>query len=827
MADLVSASVPFPPLPSISTTSSSSVNSIPSTPTTANLFETTTLPPSISTQTTSPNDNQPAFPPQQKGLPLVPIIGAGAGVLLILFAVGVWYFLRRRRQRSKEAKSGFSIVFPDRKGSSQFDHDQQRRSRSRARNSNNSNKVGDEQQRTSLDSFPGRSFPGDQSSIHDDSQNIDLEMALPLHCSTLPFPDSPYSRPRQPPIIPVNPRSPPPTPAPVPPSRSISIPVPEITTLSSVEEKEEVSDKPNHVHIDMTDIPVVGSDEIKPVVQPSSQQEHVAQKHKPEASPACTQSSASPVAEIEETPRESTDTTMPTPVPRRPKLTVQNSSDSFIQGGRARISIAHPPPPPPTIPPPAIPSGQEQGRVSTESSYRFSIYSTFNQSAGGRRPGTSTEPSRSRRSISMDAASFTADGRRLSRRLIPPPNMPPPPIALPPPPPVPVPTLSPSLTPISSTPHQAPRRQRHQRNPSQTLNTSLFDSSDRSAISPPLSPLTIQIPRPSSRSFQSLLTINTQLTAENVQQYLHHQQPQPLEICKPDSPTDSIFAASPRTPSFHSTPRSRSRSATQLETQRIMIPSSPVNTNAFGATSPVFSPPVPPVPAMPNSLADHLPLSSPRSTSSQSYIAFKQPSLSHQQSSSSLDNPRIDATASGSAHHNQYHYGAEDNGHHDYQHYERGAHSPEPKKRYHQKQHRRRSMSAPTSPSSPSSPSSSRQRERDSSTSPSSGRRSKEESVRASATATPTCTKDQELQAIIADAIAIAAAKTAAVETARQNNFSRQLQAKQQQHQQYLQQHHQYQQHQYQQRRGVHPQIDPWRSNTPSTADSSRPGSPL
>ncbi|KAG0080716.1 hypothetical protein BGZ90_011515 [Linnemannia elongata] len=450
--------------------------------------------------------------------------------------------------------------------------------------------------------------------------------------------------------------------------------MPETTTSRPEEGEEEVSEKPKHIHIDMTDMPVVGSDEIKPVVQPSPQQEQIAQEQKREASAACTQSADSAA----------TETIMPTPVPRRPKLTVQNSSDSFIQGGRARISIAYPPPPPPTIPPPAIPSGQEQGRASTESFHRSSMYSTSNQSTGGRRPRTSTESSRipcSRRSVSMDASSFTADGRRLSRKLVPPPNMPPPHIPLPP-------TPSPSLTPISSTPHQAPRRQRHQRNPSQTLNTSLFDSSDRSAISPPLSPLTIQIPRPSSRSFQSLLTINTQLTAENVQQYLQQQQPQPLEIGKPDSPTDSIFAVSPRTSSLHHTPRSRSRSATQLETQRIMIPPSPVNATAFGATSPTFSPHVPPVPAMPSSLADHLPLSSPRSTSSQSYIAFKRPSLSHQQSSSSLDNPRADVTAPCTTRHNQYHYGADDNDHHDYQHYERGAQSPEPKKRHHQKQYR-------------------------------------------------------------------------------------------------------------------------------------------
>ncbi|KAG0287592.1 hypothetical protein BGZ96_008486, partial [Linnemannia gamsii] len=289
-------------------------------------------------------------------------------------------------------------------------------------------------------------------------------------------------------------------------------------------------------------IPIVGNDETKPVVvQPAPpKQAQVAQEHKPDIPPACTHPSSTSATETEDTPRESTDTIiLPVPVPRRPKITTRISTDSVIQGGRARISIAYPPPPPPTIPPPAIPSGgQEQGRV-PESSYRSSVYSVSNHPAGRRPTNTraSTESSRipcSRRSVSMDAASFTPDGRRLSRKvIIPPPSMPPPPVPLPPPPPVHLPTpSSPPSTPVPST--SLPSRRRHQRSPSQTLNTSLFDSSDRSAISPPLSPLAIQIPRPSSRSFQSLLTINTQLTAENVQQYLQQQQPQPLEICKPD-----------------------------------------------------------------------------------------------------------------------------------------------------------------------------------------------------------------------------------------------------------------------------------------------------
>ncbi|KAG0297165.1 hypothetical protein BGZ97_004335, partial [Linnemannia gamsii] len=737
--------------------------------------------------------------------------------------------------RRKDTNSGFSIVFPDRKGSSQYDHERRSRSRSRGGHSSNNNTTVTRDERISVDSFPGHSFPGDQSSMHDDR---DLEMALPLHNSTLPFPESPYSRPRQPPIIPVNPRSQPPTAS----TQSISIPMPETPDKQIVEDVESV--KHSHIQIDMvgTDLaslmPIVVSNEIKPVVvQPSPQ---VAQEYKPDVLPACTQSASA--TETEDAPRESTDTIiLPVPVPRRPKIATRISTDSVIQGGRARISIAYPPPPPPpTIPPPAIPSGgQEPGRVSAESSNRSSVYSVSNHPTG-RRPTntrTSTENSRipcSRRSVSMDAASFTPDGRRLSRKLIIlPPSMPPP-VPLPPPPPVHLPTpSSPSSTPVPSTP--SPSRRRHQRNPSQTLNTSLFDSSDRSAISPPLSPLTIQIPRPSSRSFQSLLTINTQLTVENVQQYLQQQQPQPLEICKPDSPTDSIFAVSPRTSSLHHTPRSRSKSATHLETQRIMIPPSPATPPAASSS---FSPPVPPVPTMPSSLADHLPLSSPRSTSSQSYTSHKQPSLSHQQSSSSLDSARPNATTTTLVHGDQ---------HHDYQHYERGAYSPESKKRHNQKQHRRRSMSAPTSPSSPtpslsSSPPSSSRHQRESSTSPS-GRRSKEEDSVRTASVSPSSmnmnkgssAKDQELQAIIADAIAIAAAKTAAIETARQNNnsFHRQLQAKQQQHlhHQYLNQHHQYQQQQFQQfqnQRRVHPQMmDPWRSHTPSTAESSRPGSPL
>ncbi|KAG0381204.1 hypothetical protein BGX24_006576 [Mortierella sp. AD032] len=604
----------------------------------------------------------------------------------------------------------------------------------------------------------------------------------------------------------------------------------------------------NHIHIDMTTLdtlmPIAVSDEIKPAIQPQQQEKVVQDASKSLAciQPATTVTAAA-TATTEHKPRASTDTIMPTPVLRRPKLTVRRSTDSFIQGGRARISMClPPPPPPPTIPPPAIPIinpgdsgyGGGRGRVSTESSScQSSIYSTH--PTAGRRTRSSTESSRvaySRRSVSMDASS-AGDGRRLSRRVILPPTIPPPPVPLPPPPPIPVPVPTPSPTSsVPSTPtnvqqfqpqqHVAPPpRRRHQRNPSQILNTSLFDSSDRSAISPPLSPLTIQIPRPSSRSFQSLLTINTQLTAENVQQYLQQQQPAPLEIAKPDSPTDSVAAPSPRTTSLYHSPRSRRKSTSQIETHRIMIP--PSAANMTSPTSSTFSPPVPPlppVPAMPTLFESYLP-SSPSSTtsSSQSCISMKRPSLSHQMSSSSLDSTRTDNTASTSVnaridiHHYHHHYhdnndnGADDSHRYQYHHnYHDGRHSAEPKKRQQQKQQRRRSMSLPSSPCSPSS---SNQVE------------SKEDFASAisgtSNTTTAIATKDQELQAIIADAIAIAAAKTAAIESARQNTFHRQMQVK-------------YQKHQQQQQRRLYPsQMDPWRSTTPSpsTLDSSRPESPL
>ncbi|KAF9116717.1 hypothetical protein BGW39_002667, partial [Mortierella sp. 14UC] len=603
--------------------------------------------------------------------------------------------------------------------------------------------------------------------------------------------------------------------------------MPETTSYVAPERSHE--QQTNHIQIDMTDLdalmPIVVSNEIKPVPLLSAQQHtNVAQDNASKATLICTQPATAAAASTgitEAESRASTDTIMPTPILRRPKLTVRQSSDSYIHGGRARISMGlPPPPPPPTIPPPAIPisrpgdSGYGQGRASTESpSCRSSIYATH---PAGRRTRASTEIPRiaySRRSVSMDASS-AGDGRRLSRRVIHPPSTPPPPTSLPPPPPIPVATPSlttsvpPTPTPTSALVQQPqqqhvvpPPRQRHQRNPSQILNTSLFDSSDRSAISPPLSPLTIQIPRPSSRSFQSLLTINTQLTAENVQQYLQQQQPAPMEIAKPDSPTDSVAPSmSPKTtPFYQQSPRSRRKSTSQLETHKIMIP--PSAASVASPTSPAFSPPappLPPVPTMPTLLADHLP-SSPfpssfTQSSNRSNTPLKRPSLSHQQSCSSLNSTHTDNSAAASVnaridiHHYHHHYhdnndGGADDGQNLYQyhHYHDGRHSAEPKKRQQQKQQHRRSMSLPSSPSSPSS-----QVElpgNDDSAPTASAAAS-----RAAAVAAAASSKDQELQAIIADAIAIAAAKTAAVELARQSAFHRQMQAKYQQHQHHQQQ---------------------------------------
>ncbi|KAF9917340.1 hypothetical protein FBU30_000798 [Linnemannia zychae] len=741
--------------------SKSPTASISSPPSTANLFQSTIDSLQTPTLTQTPpslnNPYPPSTSPPPTGIPIAVAAGGIAGGVVIIIAVIVWYYFRRRRQhRQRDAKPNFSILFPTTlKKSSQVDPSQP--------SSRSYNKDDDEE--------IGLGSVHHQLSIHN---SHDLELAL-SHKDDPPSTLPPTSPPRSCLSSPIQASA-----LAIP--KSISILIPETKLIQDQKECDEQQSS-NHVEIDMNKmdaeahILVDNSDEIKSVNIPTQQeQRHV---RIPISSSA---------TETEPDPRISTDTIMPTVVPRKPKLVSRKSTDSVIQSSRGRISMCNlPPPPPPTIPPPAIPisnSGDSNcgglGRISHESSNRSSIYSNY---PSGRRTRSSTESSQnphSRNSANFDSSANTVDGRRLSRRIIYPPNTPPPPTPPPPPPPVFVSVPIPALT-----QHQhstVPPRRRHHRNSSQILSTSLFDKSDRSAISPPLSPLTVQIPRPSSRSFQSLLTINTQLTAENVQQYIHQPQKPALEICKPDSPTDSIFAVSPR---------SRRRSSSQVETHRIMIPQSPNNATASLSFS---VPPVPPIPAKTTSLADHLP-SSPSSPHSNSF--YKRPVLSHQQSSSSLDNTQTDAFSLSANVIRRYNEPKD--GLHNYHYYDSRSHSPEAKKCHQQqKQYRRRSMSLPTSPTNSSS-----KTESSSSSAPC-------DSSDVSRAASPSMTKDQELQAIIADAIAIAQAKSAAIETARQNNFHHQRLIKHQQH-----------------HRRLYPQMDSWPSTTPSTADSSRPGSPL
>ncbi|KAF8949709.1 hypothetical protein BGZ52_005055, partial [Haplosporangium bisporale] len=318
---------------------------------------------------------------------------------------------------------------------------------------------------------------------------------------------------------------------------------------------------------------------------------------------------------------------IPAPVLRRPSMISRKSTDSV----RSRVgSACHPPPPPPpSIPLPALPmtcpGGMDaRGRRSTTSSHRGSTPSrrsiSLESATRWTREGGSDSNNTSARS-SQDGFSRGSA-----------PSSPPSSIA--------------SSSPASQQHARMPSRSRHQRCPSQILGTQFLASPEgatsppqqnRTPISPPLAPLTVQIPRTSSRPIHT---------------YFAQQQQQPAFTApaQPESPTIGSFETSPivspttsiaeslpsiasRTSSRPShlapaggpylTPsqRSRSRSISQpsSETQRIALP---------GATGTSL----PPVPSLP-SLGDHLPPPPP----SHSFLLRRYPSLlQHRPSSESL-----------------------------------------------------------------------------------------------------------------------------------------------------------------------------------------------
>ncbi|KAG0358571.1 hypothetical protein BGZ54_010362 [Gamsiella multidivaricata] len=303
-----------------------------------------------------------------------------------------------------------------------------------------------------------------------------------------------------------------------------------------------------------------------------------------------------------------------------------------------------PPLPPPSTPPPIIPRthpsnlSEDRGRVSAESSNRSSIYSAVPSTANtrGRKSRTSTESllsaaSSARRSTSLDSINLREDYLSHNARLkgnnspsgtgpqmtskkltlplgTPPPN-----------------SVVKSLYQPQQYTESVHARRKRPKSPSQLLSTGYFAPSDRSTLSPlspPLSPLAVQVPR------NTLPRSSTQLM---------HSTTANQGVDRPDSPTTG-FNHQPTSPvqaqpaptgawaKAQLQPQSRrtsSKNITQAESHRIMIPSS---SSSLRPLSPAGRS----TPPTPTRLADHLP-PFPSGIHPSQYVHLKRPSLSHHQ----------------------------------------------------------------------------------------------------------------------------------------------------------------------------------------------------
>ncbi|KAG0007545.1 hypothetical protein BGZ80_004546 [Entomortierella chlamydospora] len=399
-------------------------------------------------------------------------------------------------------------------------------------------------------------------------------------------------------------------------------PVPSIPSdAAKVERKSTVAkplvqecQQPIDCHIDMVNVdveslmPIIMTDELElqqPNNIPIQSQQQTPQQQTPKQQNQQDQqqqdvNSNAKDSNIPPAPIVSSTPTMPTPTPR-PSLAGRKSTD----GGRNRISMSFlPPTPPPSVPPPAVPMTypggitEARGRTSAEASTHAII-------ARGRKPRTSMDSisSAGRRSISLDSshreghaqemaarskANNSPSGgyaHRTSKKIILPPPTPPPTSA---------------MTKLQQQQKQAPMhaRRQHQRNPSQILSTGFFASPDRSPLSPlspPHSPLTIQIPRNMPPRSNSALASYATPTIQN----------------RPDSPTIGSNNPSPsqsvqfqqlpstmRTKAQSQNKRIRSKSVTQTEHHRVITPSS-ASGHCVGPRSPAHLsdhlPPFPPV----------------------------------------------------------------------------------------------------------------------------------------------------------------------------------------------------------------------------------------
>lgn len=432
---------------------------------------------------------------------------------------------------------------------------------------------------------------------------------------------------------------------------------------------------------------------------------------------------------------------IPSPILRRPSMMSRKSTDSV----RSRVgSTCHPPPPPPpSIPLPALPMAYPGG-VDVRGGR-----STASSSNRGSTP--------SRRSISLESATRWArevgsDSNNTSARNsqesflkgCSTPSSPPSSVA--------------SSSPAFQQHARMPSRSRHQRCPSQIMGTQFFASPEqvptspppqhRQPISPPVAPLTVQIPRTSSRSIHTYFGGPQQQPTFTAPAQPESPTIGSFETSPVVSPTSSIIAELPpsiasRTSSLrpshlgsnggYLTPsqRSRSRSISQPspEIHRVALP---------GATAGTSSLSPPSMPSMPSMLGDHLPPPPP----SHSFLLRRYPSLlQHRPSSGSLSSMDQDDNDD----------------------------VLDPLRR------KRRSMSVDSTGMWTSSQRGGGGGGSSCSVSPvPSGQDHHAED------SDPLARQDHEVQAIIADAIAIAQARSAAVQAARQSTWYRQYQQQQQ-----------------------------------------------
>ncbi|KAG0250870.1 hypothetical protein BG011_008028 [Mortierella polycephala] len=337
---------------------------------------------------------------------------------------------------------------------------------------------------------------------------------------------------------------------------------------------------------------------------------------------------------------------------------------------------------------------------------------------------------------------------------------------------------------------QSPVHRRHQRTPSQILSTGFFATPDRaplSPLSPPLSPLTVQVPRPSSRSYQTSLSNSVYYPTSN---------------SRSDSPTAGSNP-NPR-PSAPMRPKAqnqahdqqaRGKNIGQAENHRIAISSAASSTSS----SPT-----------PGSTAQKAP---------QSYLLLRRPSLVQRQSSGSIEGSASSSPSGPSQFPSRF---------------EDGSDLPDDENLL---QKQRRSMSLDSwmrSNTQPQPPTLGTERRFEHRTNHENNVvMEREENM------IPSRDPDQELQAIIADAIAIVAAKTAAMEAARQSAWHSQLLQERQKQDNLVENRQLYQSGQKSlsaQQQASHPhsrpwtpaEADPWAStaHTPSTS-SSRSASPF